>query len=86
MARATVATDVPGCRHVVANGVTGLLCKVRDAADLARAMGEMISYGRAARDAMGQAGRVLMERNFDQKIVVEAYRRALAEAGIRPSV
>ncbi|MFV0279912.1 MAG: glycosyltransferase family 4 protein [Rhodoblastus sp.] len=85
MARATVATDVPGCRHVVENGVTGLLCRVRNAPDLARAMGEMIARGRAARDAMGQAGRALMERSFDEALVIGAYRRALAEAGVRPS-
>lgn len=84
MARATVATDVPGCRHVVENGVTGLLCKVRDSADLARAMQDMIGRGRAGCDAMGQAGRALMARDFDEKLVVEAYRKALADAGVRP--
>lgn len=38
MARPLIATDVPGCREVVDNGVNGLLCKVRDAFDLAEKM------------------------------------------------
>lgn len=85
MARATVATDVPGCRHVVDDGLTGLLCAPRDAADLARAMTEMIDLGEAGRDAMGRAGRAFMERAFDEKIVVAAYREALATAGVSAS-
>lgn len=85
MARATVATDVPGCRHVVDDGLTGLLCAPRDAADLARAMTEMIDLGEAGRDAMGRAGRAFMERAFDEKIVVAAYREALANAGVSAS-
>jgi len=82
MARATVATDVPGCRQVVEDGVTGRLCAVRNAPDLARVMEEMIIRGECGRDSMGRAGRARIEREFDQKIVVAAYLEALRNAGI----
>ena len=38
MARPLIATDVPGCRDVVEDGVNGYLCAVRDPASLAEAM------------------------------------------------
>jgi len=84
MARATIATDVPGCRHVVDDGITGLLCALRDPVDLAKAMRTMIEIGVDGRDAMGRAGRARMQRDFDEKLVVQAYRQALAQAAIIP--
>lgn len=84
MARATIATDVPGCRHVVEDGVTGLMCQVRDAADLARAMSRMIAMDEERRDAMGRAGRAMVEARFDDRLVIAAYREALAAVGVMP--
>ena len=34
MGKPIVTTDVPGCRETVVHGQNGLLCQVRDAADL----------------------------------------------------
>jgi glycosyltransferase involved in cell wall biosynthesis len=79
MGRPTIATDVPGCRDVVEDGATGLLCRVRDADDLAVKMIRMIEMGADRRMAMGQAGRRKMEREYDQAIVAEAYRGAIDE-------
>ena len=78
MARPLIATDVPGCRSVVDDGVTGYLCEVRDGDDLARRMEELLALSQAERAHMGLAGRAKMAKNFDQAIVVEAYRNALA--------
>ncbi|WP_284260817.1 glycosyltransferase family 4 protein [Roseicyclus amphidinii] len=79
MARPLVATDVPGCRSVVADGETGLLCDVRSAESLAEACLRMIALGPSGRAAMGMAGRRKMEREYDQAIVVQAYRDAVAD-------
>jgi glycosyltransferase involved in cell wall biosynthesis len=84
MARPVIATDVPGCRHVVEDGATGLLCRVRDGADLAAKMLAMIEMGPAARAAMGRAGRAKMEREYDERLVLAAYLEALKECGVRP--
>ena len=79
MGRPLVATDVPGCRSVVADGETGLLCDVRSAESLAEACLRMLALGPEARAAMGMAGRRKMEREYDQAIVVQAYRDAMAD-------
>ena len=77
MARPLIATDVPGCRAVVDTGVSGFLCEVRNADSLAMAMERFLALTPDARAAMGQAGRAKMEREFDQALVVAAYREAL---------
>jgi glycosyltransferase involved in cell wall biosynthesis len=78
MARPLIATDVPGCRSVVDDGVTGYLCKVRDGDDLARSIDAFLALPQAEKARMGLAGRARMTTSFDQAIVVEAYRDALA--------
>ena len=78
MARPLIATDVPGCRAVVDRDVSGFLCAARSADSLAAAMARYLALSPKARLAMGQAGRTKMEREFDQALVVAAYRKALA--------
>ncbi len=72
-----VTTDAVGCREAVDEGVNGFLCKVGDAADLARCMRKMLALDSAHRAAMGAAGRRKMEQQFDDKIVIERYLEAL---------
>jgi glycosyltransferase involved in cell wall biosynthesis len=78
MARPLIATDVPGCRTVIERDVSGFFCEARNAASLAAAVQRFISLPPDARRAMGWAGRAKMEREFDQAIVVQAYRDAIA--------
>lgn len=78
MARPIVATDVPGCREVVEDGISGLLCPVRDAEGLALAMLRMCDATPAERAAMGAAGRAKVEREYDEALVIAAYRARLA--------
>lgn len=82
MAKPLIATDVPGCRQVVDDGVNGYLCRPRDAPDLAAKMLAMLELGDEGRRAMGLAGRVKMEREFDEAIVVARYLEAI-EAALR---
>ena len=79
MARPLIATDVPGCRSVVDRDVSGFLCNARSADSLAAAMHRFLALSSNARSAMGHAGRTKMEREFDQVLVVEAYRKALSD-------
>jgi glycosyltransferase involved in cell wall biosynthesis len=73
MGRPLIATDVPGCRDVVIDGVNGFLCQPADSGSLAYAMlrlgalspGELASMGRAARDHV--------QERFDEELVVDAY-------------
>jgi len=74
MARPLIATDVPGCRSVVDDGLSGYLCQVRDADSLAGAVMRMLALSHEECVAMGQAGRQKMQRQFDEALVVAAYR------------
>jgi len=80
MGRALIATDVPGCRAVVQDGVTGFLCKLQDAQSLAEACQRFIALEPRQRQLMGTAGRSKMETEYDQDIVVNAYAKAIADA------
>ena len=73
MARPMIASDVPGCRDVVEDGVNGLLCEVRSANSLAAAMERMVEMSPADRSNMGAAGRRKVEAEFDQRLVADAY-------------
>lgn len=84
MARPLIATDVPGCRAVIDRDVSGFFCAPRDAVSLAAAMKRFLALPGNVREAMGLAGRTKMAREFDQAIVVSAYRKALADITSQP--
>lgn len=73
MARPLIASDVPGCRDVIDDGINGLLSEVRSAASLAVVMERMLAMTPAQRSAMGAAGRRKVEVEFDQRLVADAY-------------
>jgi glycosyltransferase involved in cell wall biosynthesis len=73
LARPMITTDVPGCRDVVENGVAGLLCRVKDPGSLADAMCQMIALTPAERNAMGQAARSRVERDYAEQRVIDIY-------------
>lgn len=77
MARPIITTDAVGCREVVDDGVNGYLCQVRDAADLAAKMSQMLSLSSEQRAEMGLRGRAKMEAEFDEQIVIDRYLAAI---------
>lgn len=79
MARPLIATDVPGCRSIVDNDVSGFLCAARSTDSLTAAIERFLALPRHAQSEMGRAGRAKMEREFDQAIVVAAYNQAIAD-------
>jgi glycosyltransferase involved in cell wall biosynthesis len=79
MARPLIATDAVGCREVVEDGVNGYLCRVKDADDLADRMERMIKLSHEERTAMGLRGREKVEREFDERFVIDAYLKAIKD-------
>ena len=85
MGKPIVATDVPGCRSVVVDGENGFLCRPKDAQDLAAKMAKMMALPDTARHQMGQAGRLKMEREFGEQVVVGHYLAAITSATGHPT-
>jgi glycosyltransferase involved in cell wall biosynthesis len=77
--RPIVTTNAVGCRDVVDDRVNGFLCRPRDAADLAEKLERMITLSPEARAEMGHRGRVKMEREFDERIVIDRYLAIIGE-------
>jgi glycosyltransferase involved in cell wall biosynthesis len=73
MARPLIATDVPGCRDTVDDGVNGFLCLPADSGSLEAAMRRFLELTVSERSAMGYRGRRKVEREFDEKVVLSTY-------------
>lgn len=83
MGRPLIASNAVGCRDAVDDGVNGLLARVRDAEHLAAQIGRFVALDASARQAMGRASRAKVEREFDERLVVDTYRRLLREIAAR---
>lgn len=82
MRKAIVTTDVPGCRDVVSDGVTGLLVPPQNAGSLARAIETLLAdRDRALR--YGEAARDKAEREFDEGAVIDRFLEIYEDLWIR---
>jgi glycosyltransferase involved in cell wall biosynthesis len=79
MGRPLIATDVPGCRDVVDDGVNGFLCTVRDPASLEQCMRRFAALTVEERAAMGSRCRRKIETKFSEEVVIGAYLDALGK-------
>ena len=66
--RALVASDIPGCREVVRQGVNGLLVPPRDARSLADALRSLLD-DRTRLEEMGRSSRIIANSEFAVEIV-----------------
>ncbi len=77
-AKPIIATDVPGCNNVVTDNFNGLLCKIKDANDLAEKMKMMAGFGDEKLKVFGQNGRAKMELEYDESLVIDKYLSTLS--------
>jgi glycosyltransferase involved in cell wall biosynthesis len=73
MGRPIITTDMPGCRDVVDDKVSGFLCSPRDVGDLVDKMMNVLEMSRVEREEMGAEGRRKVLRQFDERIVITRY-------------
>jgi glycosyltransferase involved in cell wall biosynthesis len=73
MGRPLIGTDVPGCRELVRDGLTGFLCEARNAASLAAAVERIARMPHEERTRLGAEARLMAEREFDERLVAGAY-------------
>ena len=72
-ARPIITTDRSGCREVVDDGVNGYVVKQRDSEDLIQKIEKFLTLTHERKMQMGLAGRAKVEKEFDRKMVVNAY-------------
>ncbi|MEO7278196.1 MAG: glycosyltransferase family 4 protein [Sphingomicrobium sp.] len=75
--RPLIATDVPGCREIVEEGVNGYLCAAGDAESLAAAIARFATLPPKTRASMGNASRKKVQERFSEQFVFRAYVAAL---------
>jgi glycosyltransferase involved in cell wall biosynthesis len=74
-----IATDVPGCNHVVLHNINGLLCNLKDSKDLADKMRTMAMMDSGKLEELGRNGRAKVEAEYDETLVINKYLSTLAE-------
>jgi glycosyltransferase involved in cell wall biosynthesis len=78
MGKPIITTRAVGCKDVVDDGVNGYLCEPKSADDLATAMHRLLGLSADERAEMGRQGRLKMEREFDERFVVDRYLHTIA--------
>jgi glycosyltransferase involved in cell wall biosynthesis len=71
--KALITTDVPGCNDLVEEGVTGFLCKPRDAYSLRDAIIRSLNTSDSELIQIGQNGRQKVMKKFNTGIVNKIY-------------
>ena len=66
-----------GCKEVVIDKKSGLLCNINDPFDLAEKMEEMMLLSKQQRDKMGEEGRKLVDKKFNIQNIIKEYDSSL---------
>jgi len=75
-----ITTNVPGCKDVVVDKVTGFLCRARDAEDLALKMQQMLNLDDSKRHEMGQLARQRAIDIYDVKHIINTYKSVIYQS------
>ena len=73
MSRALIATNVPGCRHVVKENYNGLLCDVRSGRSLADVILRYLSTDENEKLRLANNSRSYIEEVYDEQNILNAY-------------
>ena len=71
--RPIITTNRAGCREIVDNNKNGFIVNEKDSHDLIEKVETFINLSNEQRKQMGLEGRKKVEKEFDRKIVVQAY-------------
>tara|TARA_B100000900_G_C20528324_1_gene695177 strand:- start:206 stop:1348 length:1143 start_codon:yes stop_codon:yes gene_type:complete len=72
LSKPIIATNVPGCKEIVKDGVNGFLCQSKSISSLEESILKMINLSYKERKKMGTAGRKIVEESFDEELVIQA--------------
>lgn len=68
-----IATNVPGCRDVVIDGINGFLCNAMDSIDLTKVLCKVLSLDSKSLITLGENGRERVLQRFSDDIVIDRY-------------
>lgn len=71
--RAIIASNIPGCKEIVDERISGYTFEVNNASDLVQKIEMFIELEYDKKVDMGLAARLKVEKEFDRKIVVNKY-------------
>lgn len=74
MGRPLLASNIPGCKEVIDEGVNGYLFEARNSDSLFNAIVKFLSLSHRQMKEFGLASRSKVENEFDRKDIVNAYR------------
>lgn len=77
--RPVIASKIPGCAETFDEGTSGIGCEVKNTDSLVEAMASFVSLPLEDKKAMGRAGRIKIEKEFDRNIVIQAYTNELKQ-------
>lgn len=77
-----IASDIPGCREAIDDGVTGVLFRVQDAHALGAKIDQFLSLGWEERRQLGLAASHKMKTEFDREQVVDRYLEEIRSIGV----
>ena len=78
--RPVIAANRPGCRETLDDGITGFLIPIKDENAVIQAVKKFLFLNSEQQEKMGLFGREKIVREFDRKIIVEAYMDEIAKA------
>lgn len=67
----SIATNVPGCRHIIQHNVNGILCEPKSIQSLEQAMLLMINIPDKDQKIMGQRARDIVSRDFSEQKLID---------------
>lgn len=75
--RVLIASDIPGCRETVSVDENGFIFTPKETLLLAQQIERFLNLSYSNKREMGMNSRLRVERDFDRKIVIEAYIRKI---------
>jgi len=73
MVKPLMASNIPGCREIIDNGVNGYLFEPKNEKNLIDTIEKFLTLNEIEKNKMGLASRQKVERTFDRNIIIKAY-------------
>ena len=78
MEKPIITTDNVGCRDIVDHEYNGFLCKPKNSGSLIRKIERFLNLKDQEKIKLGRNGREKVKKEFDEKIVIEKYLKAIS--------